>query len=116
MSDWHGRDMEIHNAVVGAPWQTSGRRPVAIGEEISMEESVKEANALKHIERLVAEEHRLFAERSLSDDERARLQEIQVKLDQCWDLLRQRRAAVETGQDPAEAQLRPPEVVEKYTG
>ncbi len=81
-----------------------------------MEESAMESNALKHIERLVAEEHRLAAERSLSDGDQARLQEIQVKLDQCWDLLRQRRAAVETGRDPAEARLRPPEVVEKYTG
>jgi Protein of unknown function (DUF2630) len=37
-----------------------------------------------------------------------------VALDQCWDLLRQRRARREMGQDPNDAQVRPPEIVERY--
>jgi hypothetical protein len=37
-----------------------------------------------------------------------------VALDQCWDLLRQRRARRQTGADPDEAQVRPPDVVERY--
>jgi hypothetical protein len=37
-----------------------------------------------------------------------------VALDQCWDLLRQRRARREMGQDPDDARVRPPEVVERY--
>jgi len=41
---------------------------------------------------------------------------VQVELDQCWDLLRQRRALRETGGDPDLAQVRPPDVVEKYVG
>jgi hypothetical protein len=39
---------------------------------------------------------------------------VQVELDQCWDLLRQRRALRETGGDPSQAHARPPEVIKKY--
>ena len=49
-----------------------------------------------------------------TDDDRARLQELKVSLDQCWDLLRQRRAREEFGQDPDEASERPTDTVEKY--
>lgn len=73
-------------------------------------------HALSHIERLVDEEHRLFEKESLSDEDTARLKQIAVELDQCWDLLRQRRAARETGGDPSKAQVRPPDVVERYIG
>ena len=69
------------------------------------------------IEELVAEEHQLWdreASGSASDDERRRLAAIKVSLDQCWDLLRQRRALSEAGLDPDAAEPRPPEVVEDY--
>ncbi|GAB7101961.1 DUF2630 family protein [Streptomyces phaeofaciens JCM 4814] len=46
--------------------------------------------------------------------ERARLGAIERELDQCWDLLRQRRAREEFGQDPDEAHVRPQSQVEKY--
>ncbi len=46
--------------------------------------------------------------------ERRRLDELNVALDQCWDLLRQRRALREAGLDPEAAAARPPEVVERY--
>ena len=81
-----------------------------------MESEEKEAQALAHIQRLVAEEHRLFERGSLPADENRRPKALQVELDQCWDLLRQRRAAREFGRDPAEAQVRPADVVEKYRG
>jgi hypothetical protein len=81
-----------------------------------MEDQSKEAPVLTHIQDLVAEEHHLFDKGSLDDAESRRLATIQVELDQCWDLLRQRRALRETGRDAGEAKLRPPEVVEKYTG
>jgi hypothetical protein len=45
-----------------------------------------------------------------------RLQKIKVELDQYWDLLRQRRALQEFGQDPTDARLRPAQIVEKYEG
>ena len=71
---------------------------------------------LGRIQDLVAEEHRLLEQRGLADAEHERLQRLQVELDQCWDLLRQRRALKETGRDPEQAHVRPPGVVEKYVG
>jgi hypothetical protein len=66
------------------------------------------------IEKLVAEEHELYERGGLSADEHNRLEAIKVSLDQCWDLLRQRRALREAGQDPEAARVRDPEVVERY--
>lgn len=69
------------------------------------------------IEQLVAEEHELWQRESsgaASDVDRRRLEEVKVSLDQCWDLLRQRRALRQVGQDPEDAALRRPEVVERY--
>ena len=67
---------------------------------------------------LVEEEKRLRARHEatdgLGDDDRARLQEVEERLDQCWDLLRQRRAAEEYQRDPDEAQVRPVSEVEGY--
>ena len=68
----------------------------------------------KHIEQLVKEEHRLRDQKTLSDPDRQRLTNIQVELDQCWDLLRQRRALREFGKDADQARVRPAAVVEDY--
>jgi hypothetical protein len=69
------------------------------------------------IEQLVAEEHELWERESsgkATDGDRQRLAEVKVSLDQCWDLLRQRRALREFGRDPDDASARPEEVVENY--
>lgn len=67
------------------------------------------------IERLVAEEHALFERSSqMSANERKRLDELNVQLDRLWDLLRQRRAREEFGQNPDDTAERPAETVEKY--
>lgn len=69
------------------------------------------------IEQLVAEEHELWereAAGNATDGDRKRLQDLKVSLDQCWDLLRQRRALREAGMDPDAAQTRRTEVVENY--
>jgi len=71
-------------------------------------------SVLKHIERLVKQEHELYGQEKLSDADRQHLQRLEVELDQCWDLLRQRRALREFGRDPNQARVRPPEVVEHY--
>ena len=73
-------------------------------------------SVLKHIERLVAEEKELYAHSEMSDVQRTRLATINIELDQCWDLLRQRRALREFGRDPDEAEVRPAKVVENYKG
>lgn len=73
---------------------------------------------VQRIDDLVEEEHRLRSHASggtpLSDEDRARLQALEVRLDQLWDLLRQRRARRLAGEDPAAATLRPEDVVERY--
>ena len=71
---------------------------------------------LGHIQKLAAEEHKLLELPSRDASQEARLKEIQVELDQSWDLLRQRRALAETGGNPDDAHKRPPGVVEKYIG
>lgn len=75
-----------------------------------------EAGALERIQRLVDEEHRLFRLPAPAEHETQRLKAVQVELDQCWDLLRQQRAAREFGRDASDSQVRSAEVVEKYTG
>jgi hypothetical protein len=72
---------------------------------------------LGEITRLTDEEHTLenaHHEGGLSASEVERLEQIRVALDQCWDLLRQRRARRGAGLDPDEAHLRSPDVVEGY--
>jgi Protein of unknown function (DUF2630) len=69
------------------------------------------------IEELVSEEHELWQRESAgtaTDEDRQRLESVKVALDQCWDLLRQRRAKRDAGLDPEQAELRRPEVVEHY--
>jgi Protein of unknown function (DUF2630) len=76
-----------------------------------------DAQVQQRIEELVAEEHRLWdAESSgnATEDDKRRLQELKVGLDQCWDLLRQRRALEQYGQDPDAARPRSAETVENY--
>ena len=66
------------------------------------------------IQHLVKEEQDLYHRGALDDRQQVRLDEIRVQLDQCWDLLRQRRALREFGKDPDAAKVRPADVVEDY--
>ena len=69
------------------------------------------------IEQLVSEEHELWQRESdgvATEEDRRRLKGVQVSLDQCWDLLRQRRARRNAGLDPDGAEERRPDVVEHY--
>jgi hypothetical protein len=69
------------------------------------------------IEGLIDREHELrrHAEgRGLDDAEQAELHQLQIRLDQLWDLLRQRRALRAAGQDPAAAHVRDEDTVEHY--
>ncbi|MCW7536935.1 DUF2630 family protein [Aquabacterium sp. A7-Y] len=69
---------------------------------------------LQHITELVDEENRLRAEASAPEQNTERIQHIEEELDQCWDLLRQRRARREFGDDPDKATLRDVGTVERY--
>jgi hypothetical protein len=74
---------------------------------------------IREIDGLVDEEHALEQRHHddaapLSDEEKARLRQLEVHLDQLWDLLRQRRARRNAGLDPDDAAERDPSVVEHY--
>lgn len=77
-----------------------------------------EQDLLDRIQRLVEEEKSLRARRGDGrlggDDEAERLDAVEIQLDQCWDLLRQRRALQEAGRSPDEAAVRPAGEVEGY--
>lgn len=75
---------------------------------------MEDRKVLNFIEELIAEEQSLYGKSHLGDEEKLRLDSIQVQLDQYWDLLRQRRALRDAGKDPDEAQLRGPDIVENY--
>jgi hypothetical protein len=73
------------------------------------------------IERLVSEEHALRGREQVDssdtgalEEDRERLRTVEVELDRCWDLLRQRRARRDAGGDPEDAQARDSETVERY--
>jgi uncharacterized protein DUF2630 len=74
-------------------------------------------DVLGRINELAREEHELFSKEArgeASSGERERLQELGVQLDQCWDLLHQRRARRSAGMDPDEAEVRDERTVEGY--
>lgn len=79
-----------------------------------------DSGILARISELVSEEHALrrrLASRDISaDEEREKLRDIEVELDRAWDLLRQREAKREFGDDPDTAQERGADVVERYLG
>ena len=73
-----------------------------------------EKDIFGRIHELVDEEHKLRESNEHTDVQRARLGELEAHLDQCWDLLRQRRAKQQYGGDPDEAAARPEPQVEGY--
>jgi len=78
---------------------------------------VDDKEIVARISRLADDERRLEETHvgdGLSPEEEEQLRSIEVSLDQCWDLLRQRRARRNAGQDPDEAEVRPASTVENY--
>jgi hypothetical protein len=76
-------------------------------------------DVLDQINGLADEEHQPFQRESsgkATDADRDRLKRIEVTLDQCWDLLRRRRARRSAGLDPNDAEVRDAETVERYVG
>jgi hypothetical protein len=79
-----------------------------------MSERQPDGRVLEHIKRLVEEEHALHSQPQSDPQANARRESLRVELDQCWDLLRQRRALREFGEDPDRAKVRPANIVENY--
>ena len=78
------------------------------------EHDVDEKQLFSRINELVEEEHQLRASGEQTDQQRARMSELEAHLDQAWDLLRQRRARRQYGEDPDDASARPEPQVEGY--
>lgn len=81
-------------------------------QEFNSEAQSQDKSILNHIKDLVAEEQQLLSDENKISHER--LENIQVELDQYWDLLRQRRALRDAGNSPDNARLRDPNIVENY--
>lgn len=69
---------------------------------------------LNHIKNLTETEERLWGKENISDEEVNKLHKIKLELDQCWDLLRQRRALRDAGENPNKAQARDIDTIEDY--
>jgi hypothetical protein len=80
---------------------------------------MEDQKVIDRINELAREEHDLFQKESrgeVTEQDRERMKRLEVTLDQCWDLLHQRRARRNAGLDPDQAQVRNPETVEGYLG
>jgi Protein of unknown function (DUF2630) len=78
---------------------------------------VDDQDVIDRINQLAHEEHELFekeSQKGATAEEKERLKWLEVRLDQCWDLLHQRRALRAAGRDPNEAQARDEQTVEGY--
>jgi hypothetical protein len=78
---------------------------------------MEDHEVIERINQLANEEHELFSKEARGDASPAdqeRLKRLEVSLDQCWDLLHQRRARREAGQDPDQASVRSEKTVEGY--
>ncbi len=78
---------------------------------------MNDADIMTRISHLVDEEHQLLQQRDgdgLDDAQHSRMKDLEVGLDQCWDLLRQRRARRDAGLDPDDSRARDPKIVEDY--
>jgi hypothetical protein len=73
-----------------------------------------EKDIFGRINALVDEEHQLRESTEHTDEQRTRMNQLEADLDQCWDLLRQRRAKRQYGENPDEARPRPEPQVENY--
>lgn len=80
---------------------------------------MEDQQVIERINEIAHEEHQLWEREGrgeITETERERLRELAVTLDQCWDLLHQRRARRAAGQDPDDTSVRDARTVEGYTG
>jgi hypothetical protein len=81
-------------------------------EVLAVAESTTDQTILKRIQGLIYEEQEPYGKGGLGDDDQLRLEAVKIELDQCWDLLLQREAKREFGQNPNDAKVRPSSIVE----
>lgn len=71
-------------------------------------------SVMDHIKELTEREEHLHGKENISDDDVKELHKIKSELDQYWDLLRQRRALQDAGEDPERAKMRSKDTIDKY--
>jgi len=79
-----------------------------------MEKNTNDQSVLAHIKQLTEKEEHLYGKPDLSDQEVKDLHTVKSELDQYWDLLRQRRALRDAGDDPNRAEMRSSDTIENY--
>lgn len=79
-----------------------------------MENNTPDQSILEHIQQLTAKEERLYSNPDLTEEDIADLHKVKSELDQYWDLLRQRRAFRDAGEDPERAKMRSADTIEHY--
>jgi hypothetical protein len=77
---------------------------------------MSDESILARISTLIDEEHQLRSQPAEPEATAQRLKHLEEQLDQCWDLLRQRRARREFGKNPDDAEARDIGTVERYQG
>jgi hypothetical protein len=75
---------------------------------------MEDSQVLNHIKNLTESEEKLWGKENLSEEEVGKLHKIKLELDQCWDLLRQRRALRDAGENPDKAEARDIDTIENY--
>lgn len=79
-----------------------------------MEEKKADNSVMEHIRQLTEKEEHLFGKSELTDQDVKDMHTVKSELDQYWDLLRQRRAFRDAGEDPNRAQMRSIDTIENY--
>jgi hypothetical protein len=79
-----------------------------------MENQNEDNSVLSHITKLTEREEHLYGKENLTDEDVKELHKIKSELDQYWDLLRQRRALRDAGENPNAAQMRSNDTIENY--
>jgi len=79
-----------------------------------MAETTPDNSVLSHITKLTEREEYFYGKENLTDQDVKELHKIKIELDQYWDLLRQRRALRDAGENPNQAELRSGDQVENY--
>jgi uncharacterized protein YjaG (DUF416 family) len=79
-----------------------------------MKNKVEDNSVLSHIKKLTAKEEELYGKENLTDDDIKELHKVKAELDQYWDLLHQRRALRDAGEDPKRAEMRSTNTINNY--
>jgi hypothetical protein len=112
-TDYPGRARHLLRWAGGRPYARFQHRRTPKIDRLK-DTAMNDTDLVQHISALVEEEHRLREDTEAAGGHAERIRQLEVQLDQCWDLLRQRRAKREFGQNPDEAQPRDADTVESY--